>query len=369
MVPPNLPPIMIPFPNAESPYTAMLQQHAIEWVQRYHLVQRSHAFKRFQAGKFWLLVSCCFPHGDGDMLTVVAKWDAWAFMLDDQSDESQLREQPQRLQALLDDLFAVFHGEKRQASPLFDSLEDVWRHMVARSDGAWQDRFRQSVAETFAGLVWEATNRAQGITPSLATYIAHRRATSGFATHMDLADYTDNVRLPPAIRLHPQVREITDCANNVISWTNDLFSLDKELQAQEQHNIVVIIQHEKQVTHDVAAEAVASMVNQEVQRFIDLEEQLPTFGDPIDDHLRRYVGVLKSWMRGNMEWSQRTGRYVLVQQDTGASYLEPLWDRQPSPAYRPAPRAWLPILLGLLLTLVVGIALLNRYARSRADDA
>ena len=36
---------------------------------------------------------------------------------------------------------------------------------------------------------------------------------------------------------------------------------------------------------------------------------LPSFGAQADEMLDRYIAGLRSWMRGNYDWSQMTARY------------------------------------------------------------
>jgi hypothetical protein len=341
MEPLRLPEIAIPFPFQESPATAALKEHAIDWVQRFHLIQSERTLKRFLAGKFWLLVSYCFPRGRPEALQVVVEWDCWAFMLDDQSDVGDLRHQPAKLRRLLDDLLLVLDGSLPQSGPLFASLQDVWEHMQQWATPAWRERFRRSVSETFASLVWEAENRARGVTPDPESYVAWRHASSGFATHMDLADFTEGIELPPETQEHPLIVQLTEAANKVISWTNDLYSLDKEIRQQDKHNLVLVLEHAAHVPRQEAIDRVVHMIDGEVARFLALEERLSEVSNPIAPALQRYVGVLRSWMRGNLDWSRATGRYDPSAGQQGAarsSDLDPIvdesLDRPPAASHR-----------------------------------
>jgi MYXO-CTERM domain-containing protein len=332
----RFPEIVIPFPSEASPVTISLEQHATDWVQRLQLIQSERTLKRFQAGQFWLLVSYCFPHGAPEALQVVVEWDCWAFMLDDQSDAGQLRTQPVALRALLDKLLLVLDDVPLQNGPLSASLRDVWEHMQRWATPAWRERFRQSVAETFDSLVWEANNRVQGIIPNPSEYIFHRHASSGFATHMDLTDFTEGIAIPPEIRDQLAIRQLTEIANNVISWTNDLFSLEKELQQGDFHNLALVLQHDMHGTLQAAVDQVGVMIAQQVARFQEIERQVPRFSAEIDAALRRYIGVLHSWMRGNLDWSRATGRYdsaTIQAEATQPPYIEPLLEeRNTAPA-------------------------------------
>jgi 5-epi-alpha-selinene synthase len=49
--------------------------------------------------------------------------------------------------------------------------------------------------------------------------------------------------------------------------------------------------------------------NAEMHRFLALEHGLFQLGLAHDEHLERYVHGLRSWIRGNIDWSVTTRRY------------------------------------------------------------
>ncbi|MBA3824309.1 MAG: hypothetical protein H0X24_10505 [Ktedonobacterales bacterium] len=321
----TVPPIWLPFPSEESPAAHALEQHALAWVHDMGFLHNARTRQHYQAGKFWFLVAHCFPHGAPAALQVVVEWDSWAFMLDDESDIGRLRRRPAVLRRVLDQLLLVFENKLRHTTPLFVGLQAVWNHMQPWATPSWRGRFRESVARTFAALVWEAENRARGRTPDQSTYIKWRRASSGLATHLDLADFTEGIALSEAVRTHPLIAQLSDCANDVISWTNDLFSLERELAHREVHNLVVVVAAEHHLSLADAFQRVHAMNAQRIDDFLTLEKQLPNFPD--GSGVERYINVLHSWMRGNLDWSIATGRYTPVETDQPSqqpSFLDPL---------------------------------------------
>jgi hypothetical protein len=64
---------------------------------------------------------------------------------------------------------------------------------------------------------------------------------------------------------------------------------------------------------------VARLVEQEVERFIALENDLPSFGAEADGLVRRFMAVLRSWMRGNLDWSYESGRYQTTAEEEVAA--------------------------------------------------
>jgi hypothetical protein len=72
----------------------------------------------------------------------------------------------------------------------------------------------------------------------------------------------------------------------------------------------------------------------QVRAFIDLEFNVPVFGAVIDHDLQRYIGILRSWMRGNLDWAISSGRYLAAMLEvdiaTAARHIDFPSSRQPS---------------------------------------
>ncbi len=107
----------------------------------------------------------------------------------------------------------------------------------------------------------------------------------------------------------PTVQQLTSMANNIISWTNDISSLDKELRDNDVHNLVFAFQHDHRLTLEEALARAVELHNAQMQAFIDLEQRLPLFGDEVDANVKRYMLGLHSMIGGHLDWLQETGRY------------------------------------------------------------
>ena len=187
---------------------------------------------------------------------------------------------------------------------------------------AWMYRFTVSVAEYFDAAVWEARNREPGIWPNSATYIRMRPYTGALYTVLDLIDLSEAAILPLVVRKHPGYQALMLITNNVVCWCNDLFSIQKERAHGDMHNLALILQHQEDIGLQEAVDRVAGLVEQEVKRFIALENDLPSFGAEVDGLVRRFVAVLRAWMRGNLDWSYESGRYTTTaEQEVAAPFV------------------------------------------------
>jgi 5-epi-alpha-selinene synthase len=270
-----LPTLFCPLPSAINPQVEAVQTHNLTWVRRFRLVQQETAERRFHASKFGWLAARAYPLAGLEELKIVCDWNVWLFLLDDHCDEGQIGKSPERLQPVFADLFAILQDDLGafQPGPLASSLRDLWQRMSARSTPAWRVRFRRDAQEYFAACLWEATNRANGVQPSVRDYIAQRPLTGGLITDVDLIDLTEHLTLPDEVRESELVQRLTVMANNVVCWSNDIISLRKEMERGDVHNLVLAIQQEERCSLQAAVEYAAHLHDAEVRGFLALEQR------------------------------------------------------------------------------------------------
>ncbi len=323
----SLPELYCPFPPEINPHADAVQQHTTDWVVHNRLVRSPAAYERFCASKFGRLAARAYPAAELEELEIVSDWNTWLFMLDDQCDESGIGKQPVRLRALFDHFMAILRsgGAKVDVGPLGESLAELWGRIQSKARAHWIPRFVRSAEDYFDSCVWEATNRSGRITPPVADYVRMRPLTGGLLTDVDLIDVAMQIDLPDDVRLHSVLQVMTANCNNVVCWSNDIISLSKEVRRGDVHNLVLAIQHEYRCSLQEAVDEAARRHDCQVRSFIELERQLTHVGIEVTDTVERYVGVLRSWMRGNLDWSFETGRYwptKVVHVDGDPEYLE-----------------------------------------------
>lgn len=311
-----------PFPPEVNRHVDAVHEHTLAWARQFGLAKDESGFERVRESKFARLVARAYPSSPRDELAIVADWNTWLFLLDDECDESGIGRRPDRLAALHARCFEVLSGKAldrldaplrprpgRADVPLLRALHELRGRMGARMPRAWVDRFAVSVAEYFEAAVWEARNRERGVWPNSATYIQMRPYTGALYTVLDLIDLTEAAILPLVVRKHPLYQALMLITNNVVCWCNDLFSLPKERAHGDMHNLALILQHQEAIGVQDAVDRVVGLIEQEIERFIALENDLPSFGAEVDGLVRRFVAVLRAWMRGNLDWSYESGRY------------------------------------------------------------
>ncbi|MFY1688568.1 terpene synthase family protein [Plantactinospora sp. WMMB782] len=193
--------------------------------------------------------------------------------------------------------------------PLRRMLADAWRTPYQRMPAAWRDRFVDAVAHHLTGVVTEATNKASGRLPGVDEYIPLRRATSAAYVSYTLIEFATGRPVPDAVYHHPAVRQVADTANDLLSWFNDLLSLERDAATSGGHNLVLAVAREERIPVQAAIEAVVRRWQRDMRRFVDLRNAVPSFGPALDGPLRQYLDGLGNSVRGTMDWSMESARY------------------------------------------------------------
>lgn len=308
----EFPKLYCPFPSSVNEHAEDVNNHTLAWVKEFDLVPDEGHFERLKKSKFGWLAARAYPNTPLEELKIVSDWNTWLFIRDDYCDESGLGRNPGLLSEIHTELLEILNGRVpgQSDSALAHALHDIRIRLLHKASPAWMCRFVCSVIEYFESSVWEAHNRVDGIIPDTETYILMRPYTGGLYTDIELIDITEDIYLPLHVRKNDVVQRLALMANNVVCWSNDIISYAKESKHNDVHNLVTTLRP-TQATLQKAVDLAAELTSAEINAFIALQLHLPSYTPEIDADLQRFVAVLGSWMRGNLDWAYDSGRYVV----------------------------------------------------------
>lgn len=295
----EIPPLYCPFASRISPHAEALEVANLAWLARHQLVGPGASRARF--GR---LAARAYPDASLAMLEIAAAWATWLFLRDDQCDEGGIASQPGAMRALADHQIDVLAGQRphRDDDRLTAALADLRARMLEGGGGRWMARFLANVQDYFDASIWEAENRARRRVPDVATYIRLRDLTGAVKTCFDIFELIEGALAIDA-RHDARLVHLMVLANRAICWSNDLFSIHKELAHGDVHNLVIVLQHEADLSlRDAIARAVR-MHDDAIRSFEQHERDVPPEMQP-------FVAALKGWVRANVDWSIETGRYT-----------------------------------------------------------
>ncbi len=310
----KFPVLYCPFPSAINQHCDAAYQRTLNWVRSFNLVTDESVYRSLLTVKFDVLAAHAYPYASLEDLEIFINFTFWVFVVDDEFEKAGLSKQLEILESSHARLVEIMKKEAELTdidTPAVRALADIIQKLchLPYVTSEWVLRFTKNIEDYFQGTRWEARNNSQGITPDIATFMKIRTFASAIYCFLDLILIMNRIALPPEVIQHPIVKRLELATNNIVAWSNDIFSCEKETKAGINLNLVTVLRQEYQISLQEAFDRAAELHNAEVQLFIDLSAQLPSFGTEIDANLERYLLGLRSWIRGTLDWSVKTGRY------------------------------------------------------------
>jgi hypothetical protein len=144
-----------------------------------------------------------------------------------------------------------------------------------------------------------------------------RYHTFGSDLTMSLARITKPGALPAELFDTRTLRALENSAANYATFTNDIFSYQKEIEFEgELHNMVLVTQKFLEIDREQAVEVVNNLMTSRMRQFEHIiAAELPVIAEEfqldaaareaLDDHV---VG-LQDWVAGILDWHMTSGRY------------------------------------------------------------
>ncbi|MFJ3090302.1 terpene cyclase [Streptomyces sp. NPDC086838] len=328
----ELPDIYCPFPQRTNPHVAHVREHLDAWTRNTGLVHRDSARERFEQADFGAFVGMVYPTADSENLDLVADWFVWLFLVDDQLDDGHLGRSPERVRDVVALMLAVVEGtrtgvmENEELPAAVVALVDLWQRTTPTAAVHWRRRFAWHLKKYLTtATTWEAGNRAAGVVPSEELYIEKRRHTGAIIVCMDLIEVVAGIEAPSSIHNDPRFITALEASCNHVCWANDVYSYEKEQVLGEIHNLVHLVRHHRGYGKREALEHVCAEIAVETERFLKAESELLEAYPQLTPMLEPYLDGMRSWMRGNLDWSRQTPRYNpadVSQYEQPEQYLE-----------------------------------------------
>jgi germacradienol/geosmin synthase len=197
-------------------------------------------------------------------------------------------------------------------------LADLWRRTATPMTVPARREFRAAVQGMVGSWLWELQNQALMHVPDPVDYVEMRRRTFGSDMTKSLRRLANWDVVAPEVYQHRVMHELDTAAQDYATFTNDLYSYQKEIEYEgEQHNMVLVVETFLQVGRYRATEVVADLMRARMEEFVLLVEQdMPAMFDDLElDAAARAVLVdhaagLQDWMSGILEWHRLCARYT-----------------------------------------------------------
>lgn len=300
-----------------NPFGAQANEHAIAWAKDHGLLRTENAERRLAKTRPGTLAAHCYPSADLSELYLLGDWMTWLFILDDHNDEGSYGWDPESLeQALITVLFPGSSGFGNTGNPFGTALDDMVKRASAHMSPEWRYRFLHHVLDYFRAYVWQAAHRNEGRVPDPDTFPQLRREAGAILPSLDLIEFVESTTLPPSLYYSRTYQRLITTAANVVCWTNDLMTYEKEIARGDHQNLVSVVSEAENLPLEQAVVTVRTRTGREIERFLGAEAELPQLFGALDASPElqamtlRCVDMLRAWMRGHVDWGKETARYL-----------------------------------------------------------
>jgi Terpene synthase family 2, C-terminal metal binding len=309
-----VPEFYFPFESGINPYLTEIQAGSLLWMREIGCAAKnSCAYDRSKAESHAVLVAYALPQLPLGDLQLAADAMTWFFIHDDYMD-AVFHGSPGELQDLHSQLLHACNLTRlnEPAELLSRGLHDICRRIYARSGASWLQHFTCRVREFLQSVKWEHDLRQRGETPDLATYMLLRPVVGTIYMVFSLAAMLNDVPAEAEFLRHLYIRKLTDLAGLQMTFYNDVWSFERDLEEGNRSNLIFILQNENSLDLQAAVNLAVTMTNNHVTAFLRLAEMLPCFGPEEDGLAKRYVIALENFMNGQRNWMMCTPRFRLA---------------------------------------------------------
>ncbi|GAA0912155.1 hypothetical protein GCM10009560_02340 [Nonomuraea longicatena] len=308
----RIPALQCPFASDVNPHVDAASEDSFAWLLESGMLREPDMLERYKSARFGWLTARAYPLADRDMLKLLMDWCIWLFAYDDGFCESEdLSRHTAQIARALPEMFRVLHdidSDEPVTNVFAKSLQELRARIAEHAERDQLDRWSTATKEYIFAQVWEAANRETDVVPSPEDYVFMRRRTGAMYPVYALIDIASGQRLTPDEWHHPDVRALTEHANDLVVWDNDLFSYAKERKHDmARHNLVNVLVTHRGCSLQEALNEVAVMHDQAVAQMVKLRSSVDSWGTQA---VRAYVQGLEHWVRGHIEYSLGSARYM-----------------------------------------------------------
>ncbi|MDJ0466729.1 hypothetical protein [Streptomyces sp. H27-C3] len=323
-------PFYCPVPSVVHPSAQALNETTVRWMLQQHLDTDELQRKRLALCDFGGLTASTMSYGQLEPLTLMAKFHAVLFSLDDGvCDEALvtadvLAQETSRILRAVEAPGSHSPGDSPHTRALRLLRLELERYASRQQIRRWTDAMRVYTS----GLVWEASWRSSPGLPSLNDYVTLWMRAIGMAPSTAMIEVVAGYSVPDHDLEDPRVRALTEITWTLVSWDNDLYSRNKELlRADDNLNLIDVLCQELGCEPPDALLEAVMMRDRVMVLFLRLREQVLS---DADGGLRRYLHGLGQFIRGHLDWASACPRYVVPGAPGAEARPEGWWKQRPA---------------------------------------
>ena len=252
----------------------------------------------------------------------VSKFIAWFFPWDDVVDDAATEQEPADIARYRDDTIDVVREclltdleqpSKIHPDPVIQSFWDIGAAIRASGTPESNQRVAYQQCLFIASAAESQIVRKSTGPMTVAQHLKWREDNIAVHALMELIYYANKTQIPSQWRWenNAQMREMWKEIAWIVSNSNDLFSLRRELMHGQYENVVPLLMYHEGLAPQAAVDKTTEMIHESYERFYQLEAKLYEAVDPAElENVKTYVHAFKDLVMCHLHWSYGLKRYM-----------------------------------------------------------
>lgn len=326
-----IPDIYMPHRLTLSPHLAHAREESVAWARRMGLLHPQPGDPgsaiwteaKLRGYDFAVCSAGIDPDATAEELALSACWLTWGTYGDDYYPVvfAQGRNLPaaKAATARLVAMIPVDHAEQPEPVTAMErALGDLWVRTSGGMSAEQRAEFRATLVDMLESWLWEVDNQIQNRIPDPVDYAEMRRRTFGSHLTMYLCRLGHQGRgIPAGIYASGTIRSLENAVADAACLVNDIFSYQKEVEVEgEVHNYILVTRNFFDIGYAEALHICHALMTQRTEEFEHIAaHQLPLLyddwklGEEARGALDAYVGELRDWHAGILNWHEKIARY------------------------------------------------------------
>jgi hypothetical protein len=289
-----------------------INESTIQWSGDHHLPQDDVQAERIARLRPGILAARVVAEGEFERVALFADYHTWLFAFDDAyCDEGALGRKPGELAAFVAGLVRVAEAPAcalLRGNRFAEALRDIRVRLGQVATPVQVGRWVDGVRTYLSCQVWEATNRAHGIVPTLDDYALMRMHNGAMTSSIMLLDVVGSYEVPAAEMVRQRLCALVEMTSVLVGWDNDIYSHHKEtLRFGDGQNLLDVLMRQNQCSLGTALADAIDLRDRIMMLFLALQAAEEAGGNA---QVRSFVGALGTWVRANLEFSRTCDRYI-----------------------------------------------------------
>ncbi|KAF1954078.1 terpenoid synthase, partial [Byssothecium circinans] len=317
---PDLAPLFAHWPTKTNPELDTIRTHIRDWIDAYAPPSTLQALQSSDIGLFG---ATWWPNSPFQKLRIITYLAIWLFTWDDEIDinDGTMWDEFGAAQIYRDQTLAYVRytlGIDTKSPEVTNRVILNFAPIGASLKAAYTREQKQRIYEEMRFFM-EMSEREQqlrlsGIIPSVDEFWNYRLGSSAVTVCLAFHEFSyENMHLPASFHEDSDVKSIIRYTNMIVSATNDLFSVKKEIERDAVDSLIPIMYYHVGGTVQAAVDEVVMFIKKEIKAFDAAAERLDRKYQDAESDMRRqvrvYVEGCKYTTTGNLTWSLSTKRY------------------------------------------------------------